>query len=97
MLGRLSAKANSCCCQHPICRISGKPLSYLDRIAKLAIAYLSEQQPTPLSPEVFSAIERDLSAHETLKQMEVGQNLSDSKPDAATTIGLSSSLKKQVV
>lgn len=84
MLGPLSAKANSCFCQHPICWLSGKPPSYLDRILKVAIAYLLEQQPTPLSPEVFSAIQRELSVRQTLKQMEVGQNLSDSKPLAGS-------------
>ncbi len=62
----------------------GKPPSYLERISNVARAYLSEQQPTPLSPEVFTAIQRDFSAHETLKQMEVGQSLSDSELDASS-------------
>jgi len=60
----------------------GKPPSYLDRIAKVALAFNSEFEPTPLSPEVFTAIQRDLSAHETVKQMEVAQNLSNSEPKA---------------
>jgi len=60
----------------------GKPPSYLDRIAKLALAFNSELQPTPLSPQVFTAIQRDLSAHETVKQMSVVQNLSNSEPKA---------------